>query len=75
MQGRIAVRCSREYRDDSGKWFRAYGKKNREFVEDGLMHRRFASINEHPISEVERLFRWPLARQLDDHPGLSDLKL
>lgn len=72
---RIAVRYAHEYHDDSGNWFRAYGNENWEFAADGLMRRRFASINEHPISEEERLFRWPLGRRPDDHPGLSDLGL
>ncbi len=36
-----------------------------------LMRARHASINEHPISEAERRFRWPLGRRPDDHPGLS----
>lgn len=74
-ENRIAVRYAYEYHDDSGNWFRAYGNENWEFAADGLMHRRHASINEHPIREEERLFRWPLGRRPDDHPGLSDLGL
>jgi nuclear transport factor 2 (NTF2) superfamily protein len=72
---RIAVRCAYEYHDDSGNWFRAYGNENWEFAADGLMQRRFASINEHLITEAERKFRWPLGRRPDDHPSLSDLGL
>jgi uncharacterized protein len=72
---RIAVRYAYEYRDDSGQWFRAYGNENWEFVEDGLMKNRHASINEMPISEEERQFRWPLGRRPDDHPSLSELGL
>lgn len=72
---RIAVRYAYEYHDDSGNWFRAYGNENWEFAEDGLMQNRHASINEHPITEAERLFRWPLGRRPDDHPGLSELGL
>lgn len=72
---RIAVRFAYEYRDDSGNWFRAYGNENWEFDADGLMRRRIASINEHPISEAERKFHWPLGQRPDDHPGLSDLGL
>ena len=72
---RIAVRYAYEYHDDSGNWFRAYGNENWEFAEDGLMQHRHASINEHPITEAERLFRWPLGRRPDDHPGLSELGL
>ncbi|ESZ86391.1 MAG: 50S ribosomal protein L21 [Blastomonas sp. CACIA14H2] len=72
---RIAVRYAYEYRDDSGQWFRAYGNENWEFDADGLMARRYASINEHPIQEAERKFRWPLGRRPDGHPGLGDLGL
>jgi len=72
---RIAVRFAYEYRDDNGHWFRAYGNENWQFDADGLMERRIASINEHPISEDQRTFRWPLGRRPDDHPGLSALGL
>ena len=70
---RIAVRFAYEYRDDSGQWFRAYGNENWEFAKDGLMRRRIASINEHPIGEPDRKFYWPLGRRPDDHPGLGQL--
>ena len=70
---RIAVRFAYEYHDDSGNWFRAYGNENWEFGEDGLMVRRIASINEHPLAEADRKYHWPLGRRPDDHPGLSDL--
>ena len=69
---RIAVRFAYEYHDDSGNWFRAYGNENWEFDPDGLMRRRIASINEHPIAQTDRLFYWPLGRRPDDYPGLSD---
>lgn len=69
---RIAVRYAYEYRDDSGTWFRAYGNENWAFDENGLMAHRHASINEHPIAEEDRTFRWPLGRRPDDHPSLSD---
>jgi nuclear transport factor 2 (NTF2) superfamily protein len=72
---RIAVRFAYEWRDDSGNWFRSYGNENWEFDENGLMRRRFASINDLPILESERKFHWPLGRRPDDHPGLSDLGL
>ncbi|EWY41964.1 50S ribosomal protein L21 [Skermanella stibiiresistens SB22] len=72
---RIAVRFAYEYHDDSGTWFRAHGNENWEFAPDGLMRHRHASINEHPIKEEDRKFRWPLGRRPDDHPGLSDLGL
>nr|WP_314492037.1 nuclear transport factor 2 family protein [uncultured Pseudomonas sp.] len=72
---RIAVRYAYEWHDDSGNWFRSYGNENWEFAENGLMHRRFACINDLPISEAERKFRWSLGRRPDDHPGLSELGL
>jgi len=72
---RIAVRFAYEYRNDSGHCFRAYGNENWEFNDEGLMQRRIASINEHPITEGERKFHWPLGRRPDDHPSLSDLGL
>ncbi len=55
---RIAVRFEYEWRDDSGQWYRAYGNENWEFHEHGYMKRRFASINDLPIKEEERKFRW-----------------
>ena len=72
---RIAVRFAYEWHDDSGNWFRSYGNENWEFDEQGLMKRRYASINDLPIKEAERKYRWPLGRRPDDHPGLSDLGL
>lgn len=72
---RIAVRYAYEWRDDSGNWFRSYGNENWEFEADGLMHRRFACINDMPIKEGDRKFHWPLGRRPDDHPGLSELGL
>lgn len=72
---RIAVRYAYEWHDDSGNWFRSYGNENWEFGEDGLMQRRFACINDLPITEAERKFRWPLGRRPDEHPGLSELGL
>jgi nuclear transport factor 2 (NTF2) superfamily protein len=70
---RIAVRFAYEYRDYIGQWFRAYGNENWEFEADGLMRRRIASINEHPIAGADRKFHWPLGRRPDNHPELSDL--
>ena len=51
---RIAVRFEYEYHNKEGQWFRAYGNENWEFDENGLMQRRFASINDLPIKEEER---------------------
>lgn len=72
---RIAVRFAYEWRDDAGNWFRSYGNENWEFDDNGLMAKRFASINDLPIRESERKFHWPQGRRPDDHPGLSDLGL
>ena len=72
---RIAVRFAYEWHDDSGHWYRSYGNENWEFTEQGLMRRRSASINDLPMAETQRLFRWPLGRRPDDHPGLSELGL
>lgn len=55
---RIAVRFEYEYHDDQGQWWRAYGNENWEFDDHGLMQRRFASINDLAISEIDRKFRW-----------------
>ena len=43
-----------EWHNDAGQWFRSYGNENWEFAENGLMQRRFASINDLPIDESER---------------------
>jgi len=72
---RIAVRFAYEWHDDSGNWFRSYGNENWEFDEHGLMRLRFACINDLPIKESARKYRWPLGRRPDGHPGLSDLGL
>lgn len=74
-QNRIAVRFAYEWHDDSGNWFRSYGNENWEFNEQGIMQRRFACINDLPITESDRLFHWALGRRPDDHPSLSDLNL
>jgi len=72
---RIAVRFAYEWHDTSGNWYRSYGNENWEFDENGLMRRRYASINDLPIQEADRKYHWPLGRRPDDHPGLSDLEL
>ena len=72
---RIAVRFAYEWHDDSGTWFRSYGNENWEFDAAGVMQRRFASINDLPITEADRKYQWPLGRRPDDHPGLSELGL
>ena len=72
---RIAVRFAYEWHDDSGSWFRSYGNENWDFDAEGVMRRRFASINDLPIDEADRKYHWPLGRRPDDHSGLSDLDL
>ena len=74
-ENRIAVRFAYEWHDDSGNWFRSYGNENWEFNSDGLMQKRYASINDLPIRESDRKYHWPLGRRPDEHPGLSQLDL
>jgi hypothetical protein len=57
MDNRIAVRFEYEWHDDAGQWFRSHGNENWEFAENGLMQRRFASINDQPIKESDRKLR------------------
>lgn len=72
---RIAVRFAYEWKNNQGQWFRSYGNENWEFDANGLMQKRYASINDLAIEESERLFHWPQGVRPDDHPGLSDLGL
>ncbi|SEJ14248.1 hypothetical protein SAMN05216567_102203 [Variovorax sp. OK605] len=58
MDNRIAVRFEYEWHDDAGQWYRSHGNENWEFAENGLMQRRFASINDQPIAEAGRKFHW-----------------
>jgi uncharacterized protein len=75
-ENRIAVRFAYEWHDDSGSWFRSYGNENWEFDAAGLMRHRHASINDLPITESERKYRWSApGPRPQDHPGLSDLGL
>ena len=55
---RIAVRFEYEWHDDSGFWFHAHGNEMWEFADNGQMRRREASINDVPIREEDRKFRW-----------------
>jgi len=72
---RIAVRFVYEWRDDSGHWYRSHGNEQWEFDAAGLMRRREASINDVPITEAERKFRWTHGPRPADHPGLTELGL
>jgi nuclear transport factor 2 (NTF2) superfamily protein len=71
----IAVRFAYEWDDHSGSWFRSYDNENWEFDAHGYMRRRIANINNLPIAEAARLFRWALGRRSDDHPGLTNLRI
>ncbi len=68
---RIAVRFQYECLIDR-QWYRGYGNEQWEFAENGLMRRREASVNDVPIAESARRFRWdgPAPRPAD-HPGLE----
>lgn len=72
---RIAVRFAYEWHDAEGRWSRSYGNENWAFAEDGRMSERHASINDVPIAETDRLFRWPPGPRPADHPGLTELGL
>ncbi len=72
---RIAVRFAYEWHDSDKNWYRSYGNENWEFAANGLMHRRYASINDLAISGSERKFHWPIGPRPVDHSGLSELGL
>ena len=72
-ENRIAVRFAYEWHDDSNQWFRSYGNENWEFDAEGLMQRRVASINDMPITETDRKYRWAAGPRPADHPSLSEL--
>jgi nuclear transport factor 2 (NTF2) superfamily protein len=58
LDNKIAVRFEYEYHNEEGQWFRAYGNENWEFSKEGLMQKRFASINDVEINEGDRKFLW-----------------
>ena len=72
---RIAVRFAYEWHDDADQRWRSHGNENWAFTAEGLMARRFASINDLAIDEADRLFHWPLGRRPDEHAGLGELGL
>ena len=51
---RIAVRFEYESLDAEGQWWRSYGNEMWEFDADGLMRRRYASINDTQITREDR---------------------
>ncbi len=56
-ENRMAVYFQYEWHNIEGQWFRSYGNELWEFAPNGLMHKRFASINDLPITELERTLR------------------
>ncbi len=56
-ENRMAVRFEYEWHNKEGQWFRSYGNELWEFNEQGLMQKRFASINDLPIKESERILQ------------------
>jgi nuclear transport factor 2 (NTF2) superfamily protein len=72
---RIAVRFAYEWHDDAGQWWRSYGNENWEFDQNGLMQKRYASINDLAIQASDRLFHWPQGRRPDECTGLGELGL
>lgn len=53
-ENKIAVRFEYEWHNNFGQWFRSYGNENWEFDDDGLMKKRYASINDIIINEGDR---------------------
>ncbi len=74
-ENRMAVRFVYECHDAAGQWWRSFGNELWEFDELGLMRRREASINDLPIAESERKFRWEPGPRPMDHPGLTGMGL
>lgn len=74
-ENRIAVRFQYEWHNAGGQWFRSYGNELWEFDDAGLMRRREASINDVPITEAERRFRWPAPgpRPIEDQ-GIPEVR-
>ncbi len=54
---RISVRFEYEWHDDTNHWYRSYGNEQWEFADNGLMQKRYASINDVSIQESARKFR------------------
>lgn len=53
-ENRMAVRFEYEFQDKYDQWYRAYGNELWEFNENGLMQKRFASINDIKINASDR---------------------
>ncbi len=67
-ENRMAVRFQYEWHDSAGQWWRSYGNELWQFSAAGLMERREASINDVPISEVDRRIFGPRS---DDDLGVE----
>ena len=72
---KIAVRFAYEWHDDESQWFRSYGNENWEFSPQGLMAKRYASINDLKINESERLLTWTETQRPISFPSLDELGL
>ncbi|KAL4465522.1 hypothetical protein ABPG72_001625 [Tetrahymena utriculariae] len=73
---RNAVRFAYEYQDLNSVWFRPYGNQNWEFYENGLMKKRYASINDLQINESDRKIFWSSGQpRPDDYKSLTELGL
>jgi len=53
-ENRIAVSFKYEYQDENQQWYRAYGNELWEFKANGLMRKRYASINDLKINAEDR---------------------
>jgi nuclear transport factor 2 (NTF2) superfamily protein len=53
-ENRMAVRFEYEWHDANGQWYRSYGNELWEFDANGLMQKRYASINDLEIEEKDR---------------------
>mgnify|MGYP003387125997 CR=1 FL=1 len=72
---KIAVRFAYEWHDNSGQWWRSYGNENWEFDTNGLMQKRFASINDLKINQEERKFLWEGNIRPNEYATLSEMGL
>jgi nuclear transport factor 2 (NTF2) superfamily protein len=53
-ENKIAVTFEYEWHDHNNQWFRSYGNEMWEFDENGLMKKRYASINDVSITSSQR---------------------
>lgn len=74
-EDRIAVRFAYEWIDKEGQWWRSYGNENWEFSEQGLMAKRYASINDIKITKEEREFLWKEDIRPKEYASLSEMGL